>query len=110
MTIAWGGAASDVPVPGDYDGDGQTDVAIYRPATGTWYILKSSTNYVGGMALSLGGGTDIPMAGDYDGDGKTDIGVFHVATGTWQIIKSSDGSTMMATWGTGSDVPFPRHP
>ena len=31
------GATTDVPVPGDYDGDGRTDAAIFRPSTGLWY-------------------------------------------------------------------------
>ena len=34
-----------MPVPGDYDGDGKTDVTVYRPSTGHWFILKSSTDY-----------------------------------------------------------------
>ena len=40
--VTWGGGA-DVPVPGDYDGDGKTDIAVFRPSTGMWYVLLSTT-------------------------------------------------------------------
>ena len=72
--------STDTPVPGDYDGDGATDVAIFRPSTGTWWILQSSTNYTTYGSHQWGEATDIPVPGDYDGDGYTDVSIFRPST------------------------------
>ena len=70
------------PVSGDIDGDFKTDVTIYRPSSGTWYLLKSSTGFVAGAGHVWGASTDIPGPGDYDGDGAGDVAVYRPGLGS----------------------------
>ena len=85
----------------DYDGDGRSDVAVYRPTTGEWFVLQSSTNT--GVVIPWGapsgtGAGDIAAPGDYDGDGQTDLAVYRESTGTW-YVRYSFGGTAAIDWG-----------
>lgn len=103
------GAPGDIPVPGDYDGDGITDFAIWRPSTGDWWVMRSSDGTIVTQQWGNEASGDVPVPGDYDGDGKTDLAIWRASTGTWWILRSSDGGTMTQQWGNqaSGDVPVP---
>lgn len=89
-SFQWG-LPGDVSVHGDFDGDGVADLAVYRPSTGTWWILFSRTHFAPTDYQSFQWGLpgDVPMAGDYDGDGITDLAVYRPSEGRWYINYSN---------------------
>jgi hypothetical protein len=62
MGYAWG-TSEDVPVPADYDGDDTGDIAVFRPSTGHWFILKSSTGFTAWDTYQWGTAGDVPIGG-----------------------------------------------
>ena len=102
-----GFASTDTTRLGDFDRDTATDITIFRPSAGQWFILKSGTRFGVGAMYALGTSDDIPVPGDYDGDNKTDIAVYRPASGQWLILTSASNYTTTNTyqWGTTGDVP-----
>ena len=91
--------------PADFDGDGKTDISIFRPADGSWWYSRSLDNAF--RVFSFGISSDIITPGDYTGDGKTDLGVFRPSTGEWFVQRSEDNSYFSFPFGSNGDIPAP---
>ena len=89
------GRPGDIPVPGDYDGDGEDEPAVYRPATRQWIVH-------GGPTIRFGKAGDIPVPADYDGDGKTDIATWRPKTAKWKVRRGD-----RARLGALGNIPVP---
>ena len=93
-------------VRSDFDGDGRTDMSVYRPQTGVWYMLGSTR---GVFAYQFGGASDLPVPADYDKDGTTDVAVYRPGQQSVFWVLRSNGFTVSSySWGTNGDLPVVR--
>ena len=86
----------------DFDGDGRSDLSVFRPSDRVWYLNRSSQGF---SSLQFGLSSDQITPADFDGDGKTDIAVFR--EGFWYWLNSSNGIFNAVQFGLARDVPVP---
>ncbi len=90
----------------DFDGDGRSDLSIFRPSDGSWWVNRSTA---GVRAQTWGIGTDIPVPGDYDGDTKTDFAVWRgndAGGSSYYIFNSATSTVTTGRWGSPNDIPI----
>ncbi|GAB4555888.1 MAG: hypothetical protein OHK0023_27650 [Anaerolineae bacterium] len=101
------GQPGDLPVTGDWDGDGVETVGVFRNGT---FLLKNENNDGAGVAytISFGAAGDLPVAGDWDNDGIETIGVFRPSTGAFYLRNSlTDGAPdFIMSFGQAGDKPL----
>ena len=107
----------DVPVAGDWIGRGISQLGLFRPSTGEWFLDRKNNRAWNGCKKdvcisSFGGVGDLPVSGDWDGTGISKIGVFRPSTGEWFLDLSGngtwDGPTVdgyVAGYGQAGDIP-----
>jgi uncharacterized delta-60 repeat protein len=91
--------------PFDFDGDGKTDISIFRPSNGEWWLLRSSDG--GNGAVRFGNSSDKIVPADYTGDGKTDTAIWRPSSGVWFVLRSEDFSFYAFPFGSNGDTPAP---
>ncbi len=91
----------------DFDGDGKTDLSVFRPSEGNWYLMRSTAGFA---ALNWGNSTDTLLPGDFDGDGKTDTAIFRAdanpANPDFYFLKSNGFVFSGVSWGVPGDIPI----
>jgi hypothetical protein len=80
-----------MPAQSDYDGDGKTDRALWRPSNQNWYITYSHDSSTD--TINYGNSGDVPAPADYDGDGKADLGVWRTSNRKFYSANSSDSQS-----------------
>ena len=75
------GKAGDIPVTGDWNGDGITDLGVYDLTTAKFTLrIQDANGLVWLTRITYGSPGDLPVTGDWDGNGRTDLGVWRPGT------------------------------
>jgi parallel beta-helix repeat protein len=91
------GNPNDLPILGDWDGDGDATPGLYRQSDGFFYSRNSNTTGIADAECFAGDPSDVPIAGDWDGDGDDNLGIYRPSEQMFYLFTSTcTGSPMGA--------------
>jgi hypothetical protein len=99
------GAAGDIPIMGDWNGDGTRTPGVFRD--GQWFLRNTNSSSPVDINFWFGDPGDIPLVGDWNGDGIETIGLFRNSTGTWYLrnANSTGSPNLTFLFGDTGDIP-----
>ncbi len=96
------GVAGDVPVAGDWNGDGVDTIGIYR--NGTFFLRNSNSSGFADLQFPFGAPGDIPIVGDWDGDGIDTIGIVRGNAIFLRNSNTSGNADIQFNYGNSTDI------
>jgi hypothetical protein len=103
------GMSGDIPITGDWNGDGIKTAGIFRPSNATWVLTNTnSTDLTNLVSFQYGLSSDIPVVGDWNGDGIDTVGVFRPSNATWVLTNTNSKKLtklISFQYGLSSDIP-----
>jgi hypothetical protein len=100
------GQSGDIPLAGDWNGDGTTTVGVYR--NGVFYLKNNNSAGVADIAFAYGQPGDIPVVGDWNGDNITTVGVYR--NGIFYLKNNNSAGVADLAFGYGAaaagDIPL----
>jgi hypothetical protein len=109
ITVTFGGDPSDLPVAGDWNGDGIDTIGVYRNSTGFFFLSDSNTSPALNYNPIFGNPGDTPFAGRWTADMTHDgIGVYRNSNGILYERKALTGGfdDFFAVYGNPGDQGF----
>jgi hypothetical protein len=97
------GRSTDIPVTGDWDGDGVDTIGVYR--NGRWLLRNSNSAGPPDYSFKFGRSTDIPVTGDWNGDGVDTIGVRRGKQWILRDSNSAGSPDYRFRFGRSTDIP-----
>jgi FG-GAP-like repeat len=113
----------DVVLPFDFNGDGKTDLFLYRPGSGAAWVARSNGDGTFTPVYSVGDNGPAPPNGiadydllsdkdrvlvfDYNGDGKDDLFLYRPGSGAAWVARSNGDGTFTAVYSVGDNGPAP---
>ncbi|MEO6390484.1 MAG: SBBP repeat-containing protein [Pyrinomonadaceae bacterium] len=102
------GTTGDLPVVGDWNGDGIDTIGVFRPGTGQFLLSNDVSNPNVDLTITFGSNGDLPVAGDWDGDGVDSVGVFRPSAVTFFLTNQNvpnPGVDITTFFGISDDLP-----
>ena len=97
----YGAGAGQVPIAGDWNGDGIDTIGLYVPASGAFFLKNTNGAGDADVVFTYGAGGAVPIVGDWDGDGVDTVGLYVPETGAFFLrnANSSGAADIVLTFG-----------